>query len=100
MKFLITDWISNVCFDTENMDLPDFDTASEYLDRMVEHELSQDGLNPYGEFADCKEGYTADATDEDFEEYRGEYTIEEYREFIDRIMWTGTRYVLKQNYYK
>lgn len=100
MQYIITDWMNNVCFDTENHAYKSFDDASEYLDRMIEEELAMDGLNPYGENADIQEGFTRHANDEDFEEYRGEYEIQEYNESIDRLMWTGTRYVLKQDYYK
>ena len=100
MIYLITDWMNHVCFNSDSEDFKSFDDASEYLDRMVEQELINDGLNPYGNNVDCPENFTRTASDEDFEEYRGEYSIEEYDESIDRIMWTGTRYVLKKDYYK
>jgi hypothetical protein len=64
------------------------DDISEYLDRMVEEQLQSDGINPF------------QATEKEYNDYRGEYSIEEYDEAIDRLMWTGTRYVLKKDYYK
>ncbi len=101
MKYIIVDWMYNICIDSYNLAYDHIDDASEYLDRMVEQELAEDGLYPYGYPDDeLEEGFTAHATDEDFEEYWGEYSIEEYNESTDRIMWTGTRYVLKKDYYK
>jgi hypothetical protein len=88
MIYLITDWMNNVCFDSENKAYDHIDDASEYLDRMVEEQLQSDGINPF------------QATEKEYNDYRGEYSIEEYDESIDRIMWTGTRYVLKKDYYK
>ncbi len=100
MKFIITDWMNNICFDTENHAYKSFDEASEYLDRMIEEELAMDGLNPYGECADILEGYTRNATEKDFQEYRDEYFIHEYNPTTERLIWVGNRYVLKQDYYK
>lgn len=99
MIYLITDWMGNICHDTENMDFDHIDDISEYLDRKIEEELAMDGLNPYGENADITEGYTRLATDEDFNHYRGEYEIQEYDEAIDRTMYRGNRLVLIKNYY-
>lgn len=99
MKYLIIDWMNNVCFDTENENLTDFDETSEYLDRKIEEELAMDGLNPYGENADITEGFTRLATDEDFNHYRGEYEIQEFDEEKDRTMYRGNRLVLIKNYY-
>ncbi len=91
MKCIIVDWMYNVCFDSDNLDLKDFDHAMEILDHEIEKQMRDDGLEPYT--------HEGDET-EDFGDYRGEYSIEEYDESIDRIMWTGTRYVLKKDYYK
>jgi hypothetical protein len=88
MIYLITDWMNNVCFDSYDKAYDHIDDASDYLDRMVEEELASDGINPL------------QATEKEYTDYRGEYSIEEYDESIDRIMWTGTRYVLKKDYYK
>ena len=73
MKFIIVDWMYNVCFDSDNQEFKSFDEAEEFLCRWL---------------------------GEDYEEERGELEILEYDESIDRLMWTGTRYVLKKDYYK
>ncbi len=88
MIYLITDWMNNICFDTCNKQYDHIDDISEYLDRMVEEELKSDGIDPF------------QATEKEYNDYRNEYSIEEYDETIDRIMWLGTRYVLKKDYYK
>jgi hypothetical protein len=88
MQYIITDWMSNVCFDSHDHEFNDFHDACEYLDRMVEQELQSDGVNPL------------QATEKEYNDYRGEYSIEEYNEETDRLMWTGTRYTLRKDYYK
>jgi hypothetical protein len=91
MIYIITDWMNNVCFDSENINLSDFDEAMEVLDREIEIQMRDDGIEPY-----TNEGDESDQ----FGDYRGEYSIEEYDENIDRLFWTGQRYVLKKDYYK
>lgn len=91
MIYLITDWMNNVCFDSDNLNLTDFDEAMEVLDRHIEIQMREDGIEPYA--------HEGDESDQ-FGDYRGEYSIEEYDESIDRLMWSGTRYVLKKDYYK
>lgn len=99
MTYLIIDWMYRVCFDSDSEGFEDFDSACEFLDRRIEEELDQDGLNPYGNGVDVPAGYIRNATDEDYSEYIGEYEIVEYHEGIDRLMWDGMRYVFKPNYY-
>lgn len=81
----------NVCFNSNNLELTDFDEAMEVLDREIEQQVRDDGLEPFT--------YEGDEQEE-FGDYRGEYSIEEYREGIDRLMWNGQRYVFKPDYYK
>ncbi|HSH66703.1 MAG TPA: hypothetical protein VLB84_13140 [Bacteroidia bacterium] len=96
MKYLIIDWMNNVCFDTENENLTDFDETSEFLDEAILKE------SPNLEACENKEcccqalGHECDS----LEVERGEYIIQEYNEETDRIMWNGQRYVLKKDYYK
>jgi hypothetical protein len=78
MQFIITDWMSHVCFDSDNQDLPDIETASDYLDECL---------------------YAAFGDNADVEEERQEYSIEEYNESIDRILYRGNRLALIKNYY-
>ncbi len=89
MKFIIVDWMNNVCFDSQDENFQTIEDADEFLDRRIEEHLEHDGLKAYQEHGDISD---------DFEEYRGEYSIEEYREGIDRLLWNGQRYVLKQDY--
>ena len=95
MIYLITDWMNHVCFDSDNLELKDFDEASEFLDES----LLKDSPNLEScENQECicaSMGHECDS----LEELREDYYITEYNEATDRIMWTGTRYVLKQNYY-
>lgn len=79
MKFIIIDWMSNVCFDSDNQDFKDFDEASDELDNRLKD------IYGFG----C-----------DLEAERQEYIIEEYNESNDRIMWTGNRNTLRKDYYK
>lgn len=93
MQYIITDWISNVCFDSNDKEFTDIDDASEYLNQCI-FEYHQDCTH-----GDC----VCDKCDPEgmnFDEWRGEYSIEEYREGIDRLMWNGQRYVFKPDYYK
>jgi hypothetical protein len=71
--FQVIDWAGNLM---NWGDFSSFEDASECIDRKVEQELINDGLNPFGEWCDCPENFTREATDEDFSEYRGEYSIE------------------------
>lgn len=90
MKYIITDWMNNICFDSDNKDFESFEDASEYLD---------DCLRSSCDYNECiceSMGHECD----NLEELREDYSIDEYNEETDRIMWNGTRYVFKQNYYK
>lgn len=95
MKYVITDWMSNICFDSENLELNDFDEASQLLDESL---LKQSPNLEACENEECaceEAGHECSSLDEE----RQEYTIEEYDEDIDRIMWAGTRYILRKNYF-
>ena len=78
MKFIVIDWMYNVCFESQDVELPSFEDGWQFL----EDKLS----TIYGE---------------DYEELDiQDYYVEEYREGIDRLMWNGQRYVFKPDYYK
>jgi hypothetical protein len=79
MKFIIIDWMYNVCFYSDTKTLKTFDQAVNELDYSL--------MSIHGE--ECN-----------LEEEAQEYSIEEYREGIDRLMWNGQRYVFKPDYYK
>ncbi len=91
MKYIIIDWMSNVCFGSHDLDLTDFEDSMEILDKEVEKQMIEDGIEPYT--------FEGDEV-ENFGDYRGEYSIEEYRKDIDHLMWNGQRYVFKPDYYK
>ena len=88
--------IKRVGIDSENENLTDFDEASEFLDEAILKE------SPNLEACENKEccckalGHECDS----LEAERGEYIIEEYNQDTDRLMWTGTRYTLRKDYYK
>lgn len=94
MKYIIIDWMSNVCFDSDNLDLTDFDEASEILDECL---LADSPNLESCENEECicaSMGHECDT----LESIREDYIIEEYDPQCDRIMWTGTRHVLKKDY--
>ena len=78
MKFVIIDWCSNICFDSDNVELPTFEDGWQFL----EDQLS----TMYGE----------DYEDQDL----SEYYVEEYNPELDRIMYRGNRLALHKDYYK
>ena len=96
MKYIIVDWMYNVCFDSDNLELKDVDEASKFLD----DSLLKDSPNLEScENQEC----CCKALGHEYsslEEEREEYHIEEYNPELDRIMCVGIRYVLKKDYYK
>jgi hypothetical protein len=76
----------NVCFDSDSRNFDCFEYAHEYLCHCVMDQMSSDGIDQ--------------DDDDSLYEYLNEYSVEEYDESIDRLMWSGTRYVLKKDYYK
>lgn len=92
MQYIIIDWMSNVCFESNEKEFDDFDATREYLANCI-----------FDNYSDCEDEYCVcekcDPEGESFDANMGEYEVIEYNEETDRLMWTGTRYVLKQNYY-
>lgn len=80
MKYIIIDWMYNVCFDSDLKDMQSFEDADEWLDEALRLECGNN--------------------DADLEELREDYHIEEFNPELDRIMCVGMRYVLKKDYYK
>lgn len=94
MKFIIIDWMSNVCFGSDMKDFQTMEEASEWLDYGLRLEYGHSCEN---QECMCESmGYDCDS----LEELRQDYYIEEYNEELDRIMCVGMRYVLKKDYYK
>lgn len=93
MKFIIIDWMSNVSFESQDKHLDDFDACREYLYNCI-----------FDNYSDCKDEYCVcekcDPEGMNFDQNTGEYEVIEYDESLDRLMWSGTRYVLKKDYYK
>lgn len=94
MTYLITDWMNNVCFDSDSKDFKTDIDASDYLDECITDLIAERCANGECECLACAGDCNC------FEEEREEYWIAEYREDIDRLMWVGNRYVLKSNYYE
>lgn len=94
MKYIIIDWLSNVCFGSDLKDLKTFEDADEWLDEALRLEY---GHSCFDEECICESmGHECDS----LEKLREDYSIEEYDEILDRIMCVGVRYVLKKNYFK
>lgn len=78
MTYIITDWMNNVCFDSDSNPFETFEDGWNFIYHKM-HEIH---------------GF-------DFDEIElEEYFVEQYREGIDRLMWNGQRYVFKKDYYK
>lgn len=96
MIYLITDWLNNICFDSLNLAYDHIDDISEYLDQAILKESPN--LEACENQECCCKALGHECSS--LEEEREDYSIEEYNEEADRIMWNGTGYVLKKNYYK
>lgn len=94
MKYIIIDWMSNVCFGSEMKDFQTMEEASEWLDYGLRLEHGHSCANE-----ECMCESMGNECD-NLEELREDYYIEEYNEELDRIMCVGVRYVLKSNYYR
>lgn len=84
ITYIITDWMSNVCFDSDSKEFTLMDDADIYLDTCLINHFADD----YPSIEDC------------FDAERGEYYIVEYNSDTDKLVWTGTRYRYVENYYR
>lgn len=94
MKFIITDWMNNVCFGSDLKNLKTFEEASEWLDYGLRLEYGHSCFD-----GDClceSMGHECD----NLADLREDYSIEEFNEELDRVMCVGVRYVLKKNYFE
>lgn len=96
MKYIIADWMNNVCFGSDLKDMQNFEEASEWLEEVLLLESPNLELCENQECC-CKElGHECDS----LEAQREEYHIEEFNPELDRIMCVGITYVLKKDYFK